>query len=742
MASSSTFEKRYRRSLAAHLEGTGNEDALDIGRSALEEGRTLLDVMTIHQATVPALVKSSRGAELRQRFEKSDEFLSQAIAPFEMINRGWREIVARLRGMNETLERQVAERTAALSASEQRFRDIAEVAGDWIWESDGDHRFTFFAGESLENMAEFGSTPRVTIGKTRWEAAGGDPERDERWRRHKEDLDTRRSFRNFRYAFTTPSGTRRYMVVSGKPILGPNGEFLGYRGTATDETAMVEALQKAERAEALLRDAVESIAEGFVIFDRDDRFVMCNEIYRRTYTYGRDLLVPGAHFEDVARAIVKMGQIPIARGREDEWVEERLRLHQDLAGSIEQQLPDGRWLLITERRMADGGTAGLRVDITALKETQAALSESEQMARGMIDTALDAFVQMDEAGLILEWNPQAEATFGWSREEAVGKRLADLIIPSSYRTPHATGMALFLETGSGPLLGNRREMPALRRDGSEIRVEVAVTALRRHRGYVFNGFLRDVTEQRAAEIRLQQLQTELLHVSRFSAMGQMGSALAHEINQPLAAILNYLGAGRHILGMGSQAPPDKIREILDKAVEQATRAGEIIRQLRSFVAKGETQQRPEILSAVVEEASTLAMIGARQQNVRLTLRFDPQVRTAMINRIQIQQVVVNLVRNAVEAMAESERRELAVSTRAIGDGSIEIEIADSGPGLAPEVAAQLFKPFVSTKSQGMGVGLSICQSIVEAHGGRIWAEANPGGGTVFRFTVMSGTGKD
>ena len=742
MAPSSTFEKRYRRSLAAHLEGTGSEDALDIGRSALEEGRTLLDVMTIHQATVPALVKSSRGAELRQRFEKSDEFLSQAIAPFEMINRGWREIVARLRGMNETLERQVAERTAALSASEQRFRDIAEVAGDWIWESDGDHRFTFFAGESLENMAEFGATPRATIGKTRWEAAGGDPERDEHWRRHKEDLHTRRPFRNFRYVFTTPSGTRRYMVVSGKPILGPNGEFLGYRGTATDETAMVEALQKAERAEALLRDAVESIAEGFVIFDRDDRFVMCNEIYRRTYTYGRDLLVPGAQFEDVARAIVKMGQIPIARGREDEWVEERLRLHQDLAGSIEQQLPDGRWLLITERRMADGGTAGLRVDITALKETQAALSESEQMARGMIDTALDAFVQMDEAGLILEWNPQAEATFGWSREEAVGKRLADLIIPSSYRTPHATGMALFLETGSGPLLGNRREMPALRRDGSEIRVEVAVTALRRHGGYVFNGFLRDVTEQRAAEIRLQQLQTELLHVSRFSAMGQMGSALAHEINQPLAAILNYLGAGRHILGMGSQAPPDKIREILDKAVEQATRAGEIIRQLRSFVAKGETQQRPEILSAVVEEASTLAMIGARQQNVRLTLRFDPQVRTAMINRIQIQQVVVNLVRNAVEAMAESERRELAVSTRAIGDGSIEIEIADSGPGLAPEVAAQLFKPFVSTKSQGMGVGLSICQSIVEAHGGRIWAEANPGGGTVFRFTVMSGTGKD
>jgi len=230
-----------------------------------------------------------------------------------MINRGWREMVARLRSLNESLERHVAERTATLRESEQRFRDVAEVAGDWIWESDRDHRFTFFASESLETRAALGAPPQVTIGKTRWELAGGDPKRDDHWRRHKEDLDAHRSFRNFRYAFDTPSGVRRHMTVSGKPVLGPSGEFLGYRGTATDQTGMVEALQKAERAEALLRDAVESIAEGFVIFDRDDRFVMCNEIYRQTYTYGGELLVPGARFEEVARAIVKMGQIPIAR---------------------------------------------------------------------------------------------------------------------------------------------------------------------------------------------------------------------------------------------------------------------------------------------------------------------------------------------------------------------------------------------------------------------------------------------
>ena len=740
MAPRSTFEKRYRRSLAAHLDGKGGEEALDLGRLALAEGRSVLDLMTLHQAAMPALVKDSRGAALRQAFEKSDEFLTQAIAPFEMINRGWREIVARLRGMNETLERQVAERTAELSQSEQRFRDIAEVAGDWIWETGPDHRFTFFAGESLRRMESFGAMPQNTIGKARWEIADGDPERDEQWRKHKEDLDAHRPFRQFRYAMQTPAGVRRYMSISGKPIYGPTGDFLGYRGTATDETAMVDALQKAERAEALLRDAVESMAEGFVIFDRDDRFVMCNEIYRRSYTYGAEQLVPGARFEDIARAIVKTGQIPVAIGREEEWVEDRMRRHHDLRGSIEQQLPDGRWLLITERRMADGGTAGLRVDITALKTTQAALSESEQMARGMIETALDAFIQMDEAGKIIEWNPKAEETFGWSRQEAIGNPLAALIMPARYRAPHQEGIARFLRTGKGTILGRRLEIEAIRRDGSEIKIELAVTAFHRRDGYVFNGFLRDITERRAAEVRFQELQTELLHVSRFSAMGQMGSALAHEINQPLAAIVNYLGAGRHILARSDQPPSDKIREILDKAAEQASRAGEIIRQLRSFVAKGETERRMEVLSEAVEEATALAMVGTRHQNVRLRMDLDPAARVAGINRIQIQQVLINLVRNAIEAMAESERRELTVTTRARGDGAVEVAVADTGPGLAPEVAAQLFKPFVSTKSQGMGVGLSICHSIIEAHRGKIWAEANPAGGTIFRFTVPADAG--
>jgi signal transduction histidine kinase len=242
-------------------------------------------------------------------------------------------------------------------------------------------------------------------------------------------------------------------------------------------------------------------------------------------------------------------------------------------------------------------------------------------------------------------------------------------------------------------------------------------------------------ERKASEGRLHSLQAELLQVSRPSAIGQMSSALAHELNQPLTAIANYLGAGHRLLEDAGLPQTVKLQELLEKAGNQAIRAGDIIRQLRGFVAKGETERRAESLRDVVEEAAALAMIGARYESVRLSLRLDPRAPVAVISRIQIQQVLLNLVRNAVEAMLQSERRELAISTKAQDDGAVEFEVSDSGPGLAPEVAAQLFKPFVSTKPQGMGLGLSICQFIVEGHGGRIWVTDNAGGGTVFHFTL-------
>jgi signal transduction histidine kinase len=256
------------------------------------------------------------------------------------------------------------------------------------------------------------------------------------------------------------------------------------------------------------------------------------------------------------------------------------------------------------------------------------------------------------------------------------------------------------------------------------------------------GTVRHITERSEAETRLHEMQADLLHVSRLSAIGQVSSTLAHEVNQPLTAIGNYIRAG--LLMLSASEPPSaaKVRSVLEKAALQTTRASEIVRNLREFVRKGEVVRRPENLTVVIQEAIALARLGGKERGLKVRLRLDGASRWAMINRVQIQQVLVNLIRNAIEAMAEGTRRELVVATASAGSELIEVSVADSGPGLSDTVAEDLFKPFVTTKSDGMGVGLAICQTIVTAHGGKIWAVVNPNGGTIFRFTLQRSAGEN
>jgi two-component system, LuxR family, sensor kinase FixL len=250
----------------------------------------------------------------------------------------------------------------------------------------------------------------------------------------------------------------------------------------------------------------------------------------------------------------------------------------------------------------------------------------------------------------------------------------------------------------------------------------------------FTGFVQDLTERQRTEKRTQDLQAELLHVSRLSAMGQMAAAIAHELNQPLTAVTNFAAAAERLLAGKDDVPP-KALEFIAKAGAQAERAGQIIRRLRRFVERGEIQMRPEPVAAVLEEGIGLALIGFKDTGVRTALDIAPDLPDVAMDRVQIQQVVINLVRNAVEAMQDGSRRELTIRAVPAEDDKVAVSVVDTGPGLVPEVADQLFQPFVTTKSQGMGVGLSICRSIVEAHGGALSAAANPGGGTIFRFTL-------
>jgi two-component system, LuxR family, sensor kinase FixL len=365
---------------------------------------------------------------------------------------------------------------------------------------------------------------------------------------------------------------------------------------------------------------------------------------------------------------------------------------------------------------------------------QAAAREAH--LQSILDTVPEAMIVIDEHGMVRSFSSAAERLFGYGAAEVLGKNVK-MMMPAPYRENHDAYMGRYLRTGEKRIIGIGRVVVGERKDGSTFPIELAVGEMTSGQTRFFTGFIRDLTQRQKAEARLQELQAELVHISRLTALGEMASALAHELNQPLSAIANYMKGSRRLLENISDPQAVMIREAMDKAAEQSLRAGQIIRRLRDFVARGETERRIESLKKLVEEASALALVGAKDRGVRVTYALDPRLDLVLADKVQIQQVVLNLMRNAIESMEQSERRDLVVSTERGDDGMAIVKIADTGTGIAPEIAGQLFQPFVTTKSQGLGVGLSISRTIVESHGGRIWVESNPGGGTVFRFTLRT-----
>jgi signal transduction histidine kinase len=247
----------------------------------------------------------------------------------------------------------------------------------------------------------------------------------------------------------------------------------------------------------------------------------------------------------------------------------------------------------------------------------------------------------------------------------------------------------------------------------------------------------EIAGRERSDARVQQLQLEFFQAARLNTAGQLAAALAHELNQPITAATNSVNTIRRLLGRNGHSINGKLGEAMSDATEQTLRAGHIIRRLRDFVARGETEKRIENVAAMIEDAGALALTGAKPLGVRVRFHFDPLAPRAFVDRIQIQQVLINLMHNALEALAGSDRRSLEVRTRLLDGETVEIAVADSGPGLTGSVADRLFEPFVSTKRNGMGLGLTICRSIVEAHGGQLRAGPGPDGGTTFRFTVAA-----
>ena len=360
-----------------------------------------------------------------------------------------------------------------------------------------------------------------------------------------------------------------------------------------------------------------------------------------------------------------------------------------------------------------------------------AQSDHELLA-SIVEGSQDAIIGKTLDGTVTSWNPAAEAIFGYSAAEMLGRSITAVFPPELV----AEEVVILGRIRRGEQI-DHYETVRLHKQGRRIDVSLTVSPIRDPEGRIVGAskIVRDITEQKQLRGRLAEVQNELLHVSRLNDMGQMASAFAHELNQPLTAIGSYLAGARRLLEAGDVAGA---MDGCDRAAQQLARAGDVIRRLRAFVSKGEVARRNEHLGVVIEEAATLALMGASAQNVTTEVRVAEDATLASIDRVQIQQVLVNLVRNAAEAMTGAADSRLVISTRAAADGMIEVEVADSGPGLPEEVLAKLFLPFITTKATGMGVGLSLCRSIIESHGGEISA-ANPAtGGAVFRFTVPAG----
>ncbi len=369
-----------------------------------------------------------------------------------------------------------------------------------------------------------------------------------------------------------------------------------------------------------------------------------------------------------------------------------------------------------------------------LSEIKAAASRHEKTLRelaAVVESTEDAIIGKTLEGVVTNWNAGAERMFGFTADEMIGNSIFR-IFPDEYMAEEKAIMAK-LRAG-----GTIRQYETVRRhkNGSLIDVSLSVSPLRDSTGEISRASViaRDITERKASEARLREMQAEMAHVSRFTAMGQLSSALAHELNQPLAATTNYVNTALMLLKGVEDSRAPRIVQALEKGVEQIQRAGQIIRRLRGFVEKRKASRSPADINDVVQEAITLGVMASSDVNVKVQTKLADGLPPILIDRVQIQQVLVNLIRNAIEAMHNSRIREITVSTAA-SPSYIEVSVADTGPGIPPDVAERLFQPFVTTKSTGMGIGLMICRSILEAHGGNLALVPRPGPGALFRFQL-------
>lgn len=512
-----------------------------------------------------------------------------------------------------------------------------------------------------------------------------------------------------------------------------------YTAILRDLTQRKSDALKLKQAETRLVDAIESLPDGFVLYDADDRLVMCNSKYREFYSSSSDLIQVGEKFEDIIRRGAQRGQYQLSGDALEDWIELRMEHHRNPGAHMEQHLDDGRWLRVIESRTSEGGMVGFRVDITELKHREQELVRSQNLMRSVVSASFDGIIVMDGRGTVLDYSPAAEEVFGWKAKEIVGEKMSDFIIPEKYRELHDKGLENFLITGEGPVLGKRIEIEGKHKDGHEIIVELAIRHTRGEHGPLFLGYVRDITERKAADAALRDAKERAEAANE--AKAKFLAMMSHEIRTPMNGVLGILSLLRDTNLDAAQA------DYVKTARESGRSLLELINDILDFskleAGRMELDNAPFRLKTVVKSITDLFLPIAQEKDLGLFLNYGDNIPEAVVGDAgRLRQVLLNLVSNAIK-FTELGSVEITVTIEKQDPvrPTFRFSVKDTGIGIPKDKHEALFGDFVTvdssyTKKQGgTGLGLAICKQIASLMDGEISVESLPAAGSTFHFFV-------
>jgi PAS domain S-box-containing protein len=707
----------------------------DVRYFAADPGRRHANVLEVDRPKLAAMgrqIEQAGQAEAEYRIRRGDGTLRWLRERCHLMHDGEGRPL-RLAGIVSDVT-PVRELVEWLKESEARFRSMAELSSDWYWEQDADFRFIKITG-APGGMSDASLNARK-IGKCRWEMRASDLTQAQ-WAAHRARVERHEPFRGFEYGVEPEAGQGWvYVSVSGEPIFDAAGNLKGYRGVGSDITVRKRMEAALKESEARLQLVLQATSEG--VWDYDAQA-------DATYFSQRFAELLGCAGQAELKALFTFSEAlhPDDRRRVLAAQDGALREGARFDETYRLRLKDGAYRWFHGRgialRDADGRPlrfVGAIADVTARRDAEAQLRK--------LSTAIEqspvSIVITDLRGDIEYVNPRFCQSTGYALEEALG---CNPRLLKSGETPGAAYKRLWDTIRRGEEWSG--ELHNRRKNGELFWEFVRIIPLVSEAGSVthFMAVKEDITLRKELDAREQMRQEQMLHHARLAAMGEMAAALAHELNQPLAAIANFSGVVEHQLA----APQPDLAQALEVARTirgQALRAGDIVWRVREFSRKQESLREATDINALIGDVVRLADIAASSREVAYEYDLAPWLPPVPVDRVQIEQVLLNLIRNGVEAMegVADEKRLLLASRLAEGGGAVHLSVSDRGCGLPDRIAMDLFTPFFTTKPEGMGMGLSISRGIVEAHGGRLWAAPNAGGGTTFHFTLPLQTGSE